>query len=211
MPVISLAGGGAIVLPQEGRAVGLQAVTHRADSIGARVRPHAGREGKTMATIGIATSYGEGFLKAIERVAPARGFKVVADRALCADRPERDRAGAEGRSPRIPTRSIFAAGTPGALPQIELAKRGYKGLIYQTQGVANADFLRVGGKDLDGSYMTVRRCWWPSSCRTRTRRRSRGPRLRDALRGEVRRGLALAVRCDRLGCAAGRSAGLPRR
>jgi branched-chain amino acid transport system substrate-binding protein len=50
---------------------------------------------------------------------------------------------------------IFAAGTPGALPQIELASRGYKGLVYQTQGVANNDFLRVGGKSLDGSFMTV--------------------------------------------------------
>ena len=50
---------------------------------------------------------------------------------------------------------IFSAGTPGALPQIELANRGYKGLVYQTQGVANADFLRVGGKSLDGAYMTV--------------------------------------------------------
>ena len=50
---------------------------------------------------------------------------------------------------------IFAAGTPGALPQIELAQRGYKGLVYQTQGVANNDFLRVGGKELEGGYMTV--------------------------------------------------------
>ncbi len=50
---------------------------------------------------------------------------------------------------------IFSAGTPGALPHVELVKRGYKGRIYQTQGVANADFLRVGGKDLDGSLMTV--------------------------------------------------------
>src|SRR5678815_181496 len=50
---------------------------------------------------------------------------------------------------------IFAAGTPGALPQIELAQRGYKGLVYQTQGVANNDFLRVGGKSLEGGYMTV--------------------------------------------------------
>jgi branched-chain amino acid transport system substrate-binding protein len=50
---------------------------------------------------------------------------------------------------------IFSAGTPGALPHIELVKRGYKGLIYQTQGVANADFLRVGGRDLEGGLMTV--------------------------------------------------------
>ena len=65
---------------------------------------------------------------------------------------------------------IFAAGTPGALPQIELASRGYKGLVYQTQGVANNDFLRVGGKSLEGSYMTVAPVLVPSSCPSRIRR-----------------------------------------
>ena len=34
-------------------------------------------------------------------------------------------------------------------------QRGFKGPIYQTQGVANADFLRVGGKSVEGGYMTV--------------------------------------------------------
>jgi len=38
---------------------------------------------------------------------------------------------------------------------VELVNRGYKGHIYQTQGVANADFLRVGGKALDGSFITA--------------------------------------------------------
>jgi branched-chain amino acid transport system substrate-binding protein len=50
---------------------------------------------------------------------------------------------------------IMSSGTPGALPQIELAQRGFKGNVYQTQGVANNDFLRVGGKSLEGGYMTV--------------------------------------------------------
>src|SRR4029078_10728884 len=34
-------------------------------------------------------------------------------------------------------------------------RRGCKGLVYQPQGVANNDFLRVGGKSLEGGYMTV--------------------------------------------------------
>jgi branched-chain amino acid transport system substrate-binding protein len=50
---------------------------------------------------------------------------------------------------------IMSFGTPGATPHIELVKRGYKGLIYQTHGIANADFLRVGGKDVDGAYLAV--------------------------------------------------------
>jgi branched-chain amino acid transport system substrate-binding protein len=39
------------------------------------------------------------------------------------------------------------------LPQRTLKERGYAGKYYQTHGVANNDFLRVGGKDVDGTYL----------------------------------------------------------
>lgn len=48
---------------------------------------------------------------------------------------------------------IAGSGTPAVLPQKALKERGYSGLIYQTHGVANNDFLRVGGKDVEGTYL----------------------------------------------------------
>lgn len=48
---------------------------------------------------------------------------------------------------------IAGAGTPAALPQRTLRERGFTGVIYQTHGVANADFLRVGGKDVEGTIL----------------------------------------------------------
>jgi branched-chain amino acid transport system substrate-binding protein len=48
---------------------------------------------------------------------------------------------------------IGGSGTPAALPQKALKERGYAGKFYQTHGVANADFLRVGGKDVDGTFL----------------------------------------------------------
>src|SRR6202051_5311472 len=50
---------------------------------------------------------------------------------------------------------IAAAGTPGATPQKELVARGYKGKIFQTHGVGNPDFLRVVGKDGNGTILPV--------------------------------------------------------
>ena len=50
---------------------------------------------------------------------------------------------------------FFAAGTPGATPQKELVARNYKGRIYQTHGVANPDFLRVVGKDGNGTLLPI--------------------------------------------------------
>ena len=48
---------------------------------------------------------------------------------------------------------IAGAGTPAALPQKTLHERNYAGKYYQTHGVANADFLRVGGRDVDGTVL----------------------------------------------------------
>jgi branched-chain amino acid transport system substrate-binding protein len=48
---------------------------------------------------------------------------------------------------------IAGSGTPAALPQKTLKERGYTGKYYQTHGVANNDFLRVGGKDVEGTFL----------------------------------------------------------
>ena len=48
---------------------------------------------------------------------------------------------------------IGASGTPAVLPARTLAERGYKGSVYFNHGVANNDFLRVGGKDIEGAFV----------------------------------------------------------
>jgi branched-chain amino acid transport system substrate-binding protein len=42
------------------------------------------------------------------------------------------------------------SGTPGALPFIALAERGYKGQLYGTHALINPDFVRVGGSAVEG-------------------------------------------------------------
>jgi branched-chain amino acid transport system substrate-binding protein len=48
---------------------------------------------------------------------------------------------------------IGASGTPAVLPARALVERGSKGRVYFTHGVANNDFLRVGGKDIEGAFV----------------------------------------------------------
>ncbi len=48
---------------------------------------------------------------------------------------------------------IAGSGTPAALPQKTLHERGYTGAFFQTHGVANLDFVRVGGKDVEGTIL----------------------------------------------------------
>jgi len=156
VPVISLAGGGAIVEPPDGpRRWAFKMAPTETISINAVLEHMRRQKAATVATIGLATAYGEGFLKAIEKLAPAQGVKIVASEKYATTDTSVTPQIVKLMAARPDAVYIFSAGTPGALPHIELVQRGYKGLIYQTQGVANADFLRVGGKALDGSYMTV--------------------------------------------------------
>ena len=50
---------------------------------------------------------------------------------------------------------VGASGTPAVAPMLELRNRGFTGPVYTTQGVANPDVLRVGGKAIDGLILTV--------------------------------------------------------
>lgn len=155
-PLISLAGGGSIVSPQDGpRTWAFKMSPPEAIAVGRAVDHMLASGVKTVATIGIATSYGEGFLRSFSEIGPARGLKIVDSEKYNQTDQSINSQILKISASNPDAVYIFSAGTPGALPQIELARRGYKGRIYQTQGVANADFLRVGGKDLDGAFLTV--------------------------------------------------------
>ena len=156
VPVISLAGGGAIVLPQDGPRKWAFKLSPTEPISVALVLDHMVKSKvKSVATIVFANSYGEGFQKAFEPAAAARGIKLVATERYAPTDTSVAAQVLKVASAQPDAVYIFAAGTAGALPQIELANRGYKGAVYQTQGVANNDFLRIGGKSLEGSFMTV--------------------------------------------------------
>jgi branched-chain amino acid transport system substrate-binding protein len=156
VPVISLAGGGAIVMPQDGVRKWAFKLSPTESISTSRVLDHMAKDKlKTIATIGVATSYGDGFLKVVETLAPTKGIKLLTSEKYNANDQSVTSQVLKVLSTNPDAVYILSLGTPGALPHIELIQRGYKGRIYQTQGVANADFLRVGGKALDGSFITV--------------------------------------------------------
>ena len=156
VPVISLAGGGAIVMPQDGVRKWAFKLSPTESISTNRVLDHMLKDKlKTIATIGVATSYGDGFLKVVETLAPTKGIKLLTSEKYNANDQSVTSQVLKVLSTNPDAVYILSLGTPGALPHIELIQRGYKGRIYQTQGVANADFLRVGGKALDGSFITV--------------------------------------------------------
>jgi branched-chain amino acid transport system substrate-binding protein len=42
------------------------------------------------------------------------------------------------------------SGSPGALPHLALAERGYRGAVYSTHAIINPEFVRIGGAAVEG-------------------------------------------------------------
>ena len=108
---------------------------------------------KTVGFIGFADAYGEGWYGEFNKVAALKGLKVVAS-----ERFARTDTSVTGQVLKLIAANpdavlIAGSGTPAVLPQRTLKERGYTGKYYQTHGVANNDFLRVGGKDVEGTLL----------------------------------------------------------
>lgn len=108
---------------------------------------------KSVGFIGFNDAYGDGWLNELTPALAAKGIKIVAS-----ERYARTDTSVTGPILKIVAAKpdavlIGAAGTPAALPQKTLKERGFTGRIYQTHGAANNDFLRVGGKDVEGTIL----------------------------------------------------------
>lgn len=153
-PMISLAGSALIVEPPIDRRRWVFKTPQSDAQMASIVLDHMKRRGiKSLALIGFNDAYGEGWIKVMTTLAEAAGIKVVGS-----ERYQRTDSSVIGQVLKIVSQNpdaifIAASGTPAALPQTTLVERGFKGVIYQTHGVANNDFLRVGGKALEGTFV----------------------------------------------------------
>lgn len=106
---------------------------------------------KTVGFIGFNDAYGESWWREFSRLAEVRKIRVVAN-----ERFARADTSVTGQVLKLmaahPDAILIAgAGTPAVLPQKTLAERGYKGRVFQTHGIASWEFLRMGGKDVEGT------------------------------------------------------------
>jgi branched-chain amino acid transport system substrate-binding protein len=155
-PMISLAGSGSVVIPAEGDRRWAFKLAPNESTMGEYIfESMKAKKQKTLAYIAFATAFGESFVKEMDKLAPKYDVKIVAnERYLPTDTSVTAQA-LKVMATNPDAVLIAASGTPAAQPVTELKKRGYKGQIYLQQGVANPDFLRVGGRDLDGSLFPV--------------------------------------------------------
>lgn len=152
-PMITLAASSSIVEPVDAKRKWAfkmpQNDTHMATILTQHMADH---QIKTVAFIGFADAYGEGWWREFSKLAELRKIHVVAS-----ERYARTDTSVTGQILKIIAAKpdavlIAASATPAVLPQKTLVERGYKGRIYQTHGIGTLEFLKVGGKDVEGTY-----------------------------------------------------------
>ena len=154
VPMISMAASSRIVDPVDAKRRWVFKTPQNDQQMAVIIAGHMLRAGvKTVGFIGFADAYGEGWWNEFSKVADARGLKIVVS-----ERYQRTDTSVTAQILKVTQAQpdavlIGASGTPAALPQKTLKERNYGGKIYQTHGVANNDFLRVCGKDCEGTYL----------------------------------------------------------
>ncbi|MGE5492764.1 MAG: ABC transporter substrate-binding protein [Actinomycetota bacterium] len=153
-PMISMAASARIVEPMDDKRKWVFKTPQNDAQMSTAIVEHmTNNKVQNVAYIGFSDAYGEGWWNEFSKIAEVRKLKLVAN-----ERFNRADTSVTGQILKILASKpdavlIGGAGTPAALPQKALKEKGYKGIIYQTHGVANNDFLRVCGKDCEGTVL----------------------------------------------------------
>lgn len=106
---------------------------------------------KSVAYIGFNDAWGEVVLKGLTQYTEPAGIKLVANERYARNDTSVNAQVLKMLAANPDAVMIGASGVPGALPQLALAERGFKGKVYHTHGAINRDFIRVGGKAVEGA------------------------------------------------------------
>ena len=110
---------------------------------------------KTAGFLGYTDAYGEQWLEAVRPLLDKAGIKLVAvERFARADTSVTAQA-LKLNAANPDAMIIVASGSGAAMPQLGLVERGYKGTFYQTHAAATRDLMRVGGKAVEGTFVTA--------------------------------------------------------
>src|SRR3954466_4326526 len=108
---------------------------------------------KTIGFLGYTDAYGELWLKALTPEAEKNGMKVVV-----AERFARTDTSVTPQALKVTAANpdaivVVATGSGAAMPEKAIVERGYKGKIYQTHAAATPALVRIGGKDVEGTFV----------------------------------------------------------
>jgi branched-chain amino acid transport system substrate-binding protein len=156
VPMFAPVGTAAVVLPMTEQKKWVFKTTQNDDLIARALVQHmVATKVKTVGFIGTADPYGDNWHKVFGELAAKAGIKLAA-----AERFQRQDTSLTAQGLKVlgagPDAVLIAApGSSSVLPQTTLYDQGYKGQIYQTHGAALPDFLKLGGKKVEGTILAA--------------------------------------------------------
>jgi branched-chain amino acid transport system substrate-binding protein len=155
-PMLAPVGTTAVVLPMDARKRWVFKTTQNDDIIADALIAHMRRTGvKSIGFIGYNDPYGEAWARTVMPMFEKAGIKVVANERY--NRADTSVTGQVLKLKGAAPDAVFVAGVAAgaALPQMQLIDAGYAGTVYQTHGAATDDFIRIGGRKVDGTIMAA--------------------------------------------------------
>ena len=156
VPLLAPVGTAAVVLPMNEQKKWVFKTTQNDQLIADALVGHMARSGiKTVGFIGSADPYGENWAKVFAESAGRKGIKVVANERFQRSDSSVTAQGLKILMARPDAVLVAAPGTPAVLPQITLHDQGYRGKFYQTHGAALPEFIKLGGKKVEGTVLAA--------------------------------------------------------
>lgn len=156
VPMLAPTGSAAVILPMTEQKKWVFKTTQNDGLVADALIEQMAKTGvKTVGFIGTADPYGDNWAKVFGAAATAKGIKIVAQ-----ERFQRQDTSVTAQGLKIlamqPDAVLVAApGSSSVLPQTTLFDQGFRGKFYQTHGAALPDFLRLGGKKVEGTILAA--------------------------------------------------------
>ncbi len=117
------------------------------DAVGQHMRQHGA---KTVGFIGYGDGWGDEVFNGLKAASTKYGIAIVAEERYARTDTSVQAQVLRAMSKHPDVMMLGGSAVPGALPNIALAQRGFKGQIYNNHGVVSPEYIRVGGASVAG-------------------------------------------------------------
>ena len=156
VPMLAPVGTASVILPMDDKKKWVFKTTQNDDLVAQALVKQMVKSGvKTVGFIGTADPFGDNWQKVFSEEAEKNGIKVVAKERFQRQDTSLTAQGLKILSVKPDAVLIAAPGSSSVLPQVTLYDQGYRGKFYQTHGAALPDFLKLGGKKVEGTVLAA--------------------------------------------------------
>jgi branched-chain amino acid transport system substrate-binding protein len=156
VPLMATVGTSSVVEPLDAKKRWVFKTTQNDDLIAAALVKHMVKSGvKTVGFIGFKDPYGENWHRVFAPMAENAGIKLAATEYYLRTDPSVTGQVLKLLLAKPDAVLVAGVGGPGVLPQMTLREQGYKGVVYQTHGVATDDFIRLGKDKVEGTILAA--------------------------------------------------------